>query len=64
MNEEGRKMPKVVAVSLVGTCQHCGEAIEIKVTKKQAKAIFKAFKASSVAEANLIIEKSIVFVPA
>jgi hypothetical protein len=31
---------------LVAVCPHCGETIEITVTKKQAKALLKAFKTS------------------
>jgi hypothetical protein len=31
---------------LVAVCPHCGETVEITVTKKQAKALFKAFKTS------------------
>lgn len=47
---------KPKSVNLVGTCPHCGEAVELVLSKKQAKALMKGFKAGSPSEAELIAE--------
>lgn len=46
-------------VRLIGTCSHCGEAVELILTKKQIKGIMKGFKASSSSQAELVAEKFI-----
>lgn len=51
-------MPRPSHVALVGTCPHCHESVELIVSKKQAKAIFKAFKLN-IREAQLKGEASI-----
>ena len=48
---------KPKSVALIGTCPHCGESVELVVTKKYLKAIMKGFKAGSPVEANLLAEK-------
>jgi len=45
-------------VALIVTCPRCGESVEIVITKKQAKAIYKAFKLP-IREAQLKGEKAI-----
>lgn len=52
-----KKKPK--SIKLVGTCSHCGEAIELILTKKQVKGIWKGFKASSPSQAEIIAENFI-----
>jgi hypothetical protein len=37
-------LPTPKAINLVGTCPHCGESVEMLITKKQAKIIWKGFK--------------------
>lgn len=45
------------SVALIGTCPHCGETVELVVTKKQIKAIMKGFKAGSLSQAEIVAEK-------
>ena len=45
------------AVKLIGNCVRCGEAVEFILTKKQVKALWKAFKAGSPSEAEILAEK-------
>ena len=52
--EEKSVRPKTVA--LIGTCSNCGESVEVMVSKKQVKALMKAFKASTPQEANRLAE--------
>lgn len=47
------------AVGLKGTCRHCGEEVELIVSKKQLKALLKGMKATTVAKAEYIAELSI-----
>jgi len=47
------------AVGLKATCPHCHEEVELIVTKKQIKAIFKAFKLQNPTLAELETEKFI-----
>lgn len=47
------------AVALKGTCSHCGEEVEIIVSKKQLKALLKGMKATTVAKAEYTIELSL-----
>jgi hypothetical protein len=45
------------AVGLTGTCPHCGESVEIIVSKKQLKALLKGMKAGTPSQANCIAEQ-------
>lgn len=45
------------AVGLKGTCPHCGEEVELVVSKKQLKALLKGMKADNSAEAERITEQ-------
>jgi transcription initiation factor IIE alpha subunit len=47
------------AVGLKGTCSHCGEEVEVIVSKKQLKALLKGMKATTVAKAEYIAELSL-----
>lgn len=47
----------VNAVGVKGTCPRCGEEVEIILTKKQVKAIAKAFKYSNPSLAEMNVEK-------
>jgi len=49
---------KPKAIALVGVCPHCGEPIEIVISKKQIKAIYKGFKLP-VLQAQIQAEKTI-----
>ena len=49
----------VKAVGIKGTCPNCGEEVEILITKKQVKAIAKAFKYSDPSLAEMNVEKSL-----
>jgi uncharacterized protein (UPF0212 family) len=49
----------VNAVGLKGTCPHCGEEVEIILSKKQVKVILKALKAGNPAEAERITEQAL-----
>jgi hypothetical protein len=44
------------AVALKGTCSHCGEEVEIIVSKKQLKAFLKGMHATTAAKAEYIAE--------
>jgi len=48
---------KPKSVALIGTCPHCGESVEVIVTKKQLKTIMKGFKTSNPSEAEMLTEK-------
>jgi len=50
---------KPKAVGIVGTCPHCGESVEFILTKKEVKALFKAFKMSNKSKAEIYVEKAI-----
>ena len=47
------------AVGLKGICSHCGEEVEIIVSKKQLKALLKGMKATTVTKAEYIAELSL-----
>ncbi len=47
------------AVGIKGTCRHCGEEVEIYISKRQLKAMLKAMKAGSAAEAEMIVERTL-----
>lgn len=47
------------AIGLKTTCPRCGEEVELVVTKRQLKALLKGMKASSEAQAELIVEKTL-----
>lgn len=49
------KKPK--AVGLTGMCPHFGEAVEFVLTKKQIKAVMRAFKTGNIAQAEMSVEK-------
>jgi len=49
---------KPKAIALVGVCPHCGEPIEIVISKKQIKAIYKGFKLP-ILQAQIQAEKTI-----
>lgn len=49
---------KPTGVTVVTTCPHCGESVEIVITKKELKAMLKGFKLP-VREAQLYGEKEI-----
>ncbi len=49
-----RKTP--TSIGLVVTCPKCGEPVEIIITKKEIKQIYKAFK-YPISKAQLITEK-------
>lgn len=49
-------MPNPKMVSLVGTCPKCGESIELVISKKHAKIIFKSFKVN-IQQAQLSADK-------
>ena len=44
------------AVAVTGTCPHCGESVEIVLSKKQLKAILKGMKQDSPAKAEMTAE--------
>lgn len=50
---------KPKAVGLKGTCPRCGEEVEVIVTKKQVKALYKGFKCSNPSEAEIIAEQTL-----
>lgn len=50
-------MRRPKTVGLTGTCPHCGESVQIVVSKRQIKAIMKGFKAGSEAQAEMVAEK-------
>jgi hypothetical protein len=37
-------MPQPKAAALIGVCPHCHESVEMVITKKQAKLLWKSFK--------------------
>ena len=45
-------------VALIGTCPRCGEAVEMVISKAEAKIIFKAFK-RSITQAQLYSERQV-----
>lgn len=47
------------AVGVKGNCPRCGEEVEVLLSKRQVKAIFKAFKYSDPSLAELDVEKSL-----
>jgi hypothetical protein len=49
-------LPTPKAINLVGVCPHCGESVEMTITKKQAKIIWKSFK-MEMKDAQLSSEK-------
>lgn len=49
----------VHAVGLKGTCRHCGEEVEIWISKKQLKAIWKSMKETSPAKAEMFVERTL-----
>ena len=51
-------MPNPDAVALIGTCPHCGESVEMIITKRQAKILFKYFKLQ-IQHAQLFGEKQL-----
>lgn len=50
-------MPIIKTVALKGTCPHCGEEVEVLVSKKQLKALLKGMSAGNPAQAERIVEK-------
>ena len=50
---------KPKAVGIIGTCPKCGEPVEFILTKKEVKALFKAFKLDSKSKAEIYVEKTI-----
>jgi len=56
--EMSQVRPTPTHVALIGTCPRCGESVELIVTKKQAKLIWKTFKLS-IKEAQLYGEKGL-----
>jgi hypothetical protein len=48
----------VRTIKLIWTCPHCSEAIALEVTRRQAKAILKAFNLPET-EANKLMEKAL-----
>jgi hypothetical protein len=51
-------MKKPKSVALIGTCPHCGEAVEMIISKAEVKHIFKGFKLP-IKQAQLYGEKKI-----
>jgi len=51
-------MNKPLYVALIGTCPHCKEPVELVISKRQAKLIFKAFKLPT-RQAQLYSEKEL-----
>jgi hypothetical protein len=51
-------MPSPTAVALVGVCPHCGESVEMVITKKQAKLLYKSFKLD-IQQAQKVSEKTL-----
>jgi len=49
--------PKMVA--LIRRCNSCGAEVQITITKRQAKAIYKAFQCGSPMEAEILTEKTL-----
>ena len=47
------------AVGIKATCSRCGEEVEITLSKKQVKALYKAFKYSDPSLAEISVEKSL-----
>lgn len=45
-------------VTLVGTCPRCKEAVELVISKRQAKLVFKAFK-MPIKQAQLYSERAL-----
>jgi predicted RNA-binding Zn-ribbon protein involved in translation (DUF1610 family) len=35
---------KLEKVAFVAVCPHCGETVQVEVTRKQAKTVFQAFQ--------------------
>lgn len=50
---------KLIAVEVKNACPNCGEEVTIFITKKQVKAMFKAFKYSDPSLAEMNVEKSL-----
>lgn len=51
-------MPCPSAVALVTVCPHCGESVEMTITKKQAKLLYKSFKLD-IHDAQRVSEKTL-----
>jgi len=51
-------MSKPAYVALVGVCPHCHESVEMMISKKQAKLIFKSFKLN-IKDAQLFSDKAL-----
>lgn len=47
------------AVGLKGTCPHCGEEVEMIVSKKQLKALLKGMKAANPPLAEKLAEQAL-----
>ncbi|GAJ09700.1 unnamed protein product [marine sediment metagenome] len=47
------------AVGIKGTCQRCGEEVELIISKRQLKAMLKGMKAGSAAQAEMIVERTL-----
>ena len=47
------------AVGIKGTCPRCGEEVEVLLSKKQVKALYKAFKFSNPSLAEIDVERSL-----
>jgi len=46
-----------LVVGLKGTCPHCGEEVELIVSKKQLKALLKGMKEPNIRRADMVVEK-------
>ena len=49
----------VKAVGLKKTCPHCGEEVELVLSKKQVKALFKGFKNQTIVAADKSVEETL-----
>jgi predicted DCC family thiol-disulfide oxidoreductase YuxK len=50
--------PNPAGVALIGTCPYCHEAVEMVITKKQAKLLYKSFK-MNIHEAQRLTDKEL-----
>jgi hypothetical protein len=51
-------IPQPGYVALIGVCPHCHESVEMMISKKQAKLIFKSFKLN-IKDAQLFSDRTL-----
>ncbi len=51
-------MPRPKSVAISATCPHCGEEVQIILSKREVKALFKGFKVD-IRQAQIVTEKAL-----